>query len=146
MPGAYERGTRMLAVKRGGASVGHVAVGEAAEPRPGDGDVLIRMEAAAMNPHDLGITTRHAEPVDLDQIPGRDLVGIVEEGPRSLVGTRVWATGGELGSSRNGFQAELVTLPAAAVRPVPKGLTPEDAATVGVAYTTAWYALVELGR
>ena len=47
-------------------------------------------------------------------------------------------TGGELGFTRNGTHAELISLPAAAVKPKPKNLSLEESAAIGVVYVTAF--------
>ncbi len=59
------------------------------------------------------------------------------------MGEKVWATGGELGTRRDGFQAEYTVLPTAGVQVRPSRLTAVEAASVGVAFTAAWYGLVE---
>jgi NADPH:quinone reductase len=82
----------------------------------------------------------------LPRIPGRDFAGIVVEGPRELVGTEVWGTGGgELGFTRDGTHAQYIVLPKAAVVPKPDSLSLEEAAASGLAYVTAASALLELG-
>ena len=140
-----EQPTSMLALRQGGERAEQIVVSAGPVPRPAADDVLIRVEAAAINPSDLGVVLGHHSPTALEYIPGRDLAGVVEAGPPGLVGERVWATGGEFGTRRDGFHAEYAVLPATAVRSRPDGLSAEQAASVGVAFTTAWYGLVERG-
>lgn len=135
----------MRALDQGGSQAGDIAAGEAKRPVPGDGDVLVRVEASAINPFDLSIVLGHDSPTALAYIPGRDMAGIVESGPAELVGTPVWVTGGEFGSRRDGFHAEYAVLPVAGVRRRPDRLSAAEAASVGVAFTTAWYGLVTVG-
>jgi NADPH:quinone reductase len=135
----------MRAVRQGGSRADDIAVGEAKRPVPGDGDVLVRVEASAINPFDLTIVLGHDAPAPLACIPGRDLAGIIESGAAELVGTPLWATGGEFGSRQDGFHAEYAVLPAAGVRERPGRLSAEQAASVGVAFTTAWHGLIEAG-
>jgi len=135
----------MRAVTQGGRRPDDVVVGDVRRPVPGDDEVLIRIEAAAINPFDLSLVLGHDAPTRLDHIPGRDLAGIVESGPPEMVGTKVWATGGELGTRRDGFHAEYTVLPVSGIQPRPDRLTTQEAASVGVAFTTAWYALVDIG-
>jgi NADPH2:quinone reductase len=136
----------MQAVTRGGNEARHVTVTDVDVPTPSDGEVLVRIESSAINPYDLFVVLGHNQPKDLEYIPGRDLAGIVEAGPAALLNTPVWATGGEFGNRRNGFHTEYAVLPAAGVRPRPTNLSVDEAASVGVAYTTAWYALIETGH
>jgi NADPH:quinone reductase len=61
--------------------VEHVRLAEAADPVPGAGEVLIRTEAATINPADLGIVTGAAVPrfppgTAAPYTPGWDLVGL----------------------------------------------------------------------
>src|SRR5215469_18793845 len=114
-------------------------------PRPplGENQVRVRVEAAAVNPSDVvSIEGRFPHAV-LPRILGRDFAGRVVEGPRELVGTEVWGSGGDLGITRNGTHAEEILLPVAGVSRRPSNLTPEQAAGAGVPFTTAWSCLVE---
>ena len=64
----------------------------------------------------------------LPRTPGRDFAGVVTEGSSALVGKSVFGSGGNLGFGRDGSHAEFVTVPEAAVLPMPKGFTFEQAA------------------
>jgi NADPH:quinone reductase and related Zn-dependent oxidoreductases len=55
-------------------------------------------------------------------------------------------SGGNLGFGRDGSHAEYVAVPVAAVIPLPKNLSFEQAAGIGVAYITAWAALVNAAQ
>lgn len=135
----------MKAVRMGGSSPSDGAIREIENPVRGNGDVVVGVRAASINPSDLFHVVPGGEVHELAWTPGRDFAGIVLEGPESLRGAEVWGTGGDLGATREGTHAERIVLPALAVRPKPATLTFEEAATVGVAFTTAWYALVEVG-
>jgi NADPH2:quinone reductase len=76
------------------------------------------------------------------RIPGRDFSGIVTEGPADWMGKKVFGSGGNLGFGRDGTHAEFVVVPVAAINPLPKNLSFEQAAAMGVAYMTAWAAVV----
>src|SRR5262250_1015972 len=81
-------------------------------PKPGPGEVLVQIEAAAVNPSDVvSIEGRFPQAV-LPRVLGRDFAGRVIEGPRELVGAEVWGTGGDLGITRHGAHAEEIVLPA----------------------------------
>jgi NADPH:quinone reductase-like Zn-dependent oxidoreductase len=51
-----------------------------------------------------------------------------------------------LGFGRDGSHAEFISVPEKAILPMPKGLTFEQSAAVGVAYMTAWAALIKVAK
>ena len=107
------------------------------------GHVRVRVEAAAINPSDVVSAEGRFPHAVLPRILGRDFAGRVVEGPRELVGAEVWGTGGDLGITRDGAHAEEIVLPVAGVSRRPSNLTPGQAASAGVPFTTAWSCLVE---
>jgi NADPH:quinone reductase-like Zn-dependent oxidoreductase len=119
---------------------------EVPRPTPGEGEVLIEVHAAAVNRSDV-LNARGSFPITtLPRIPGRDFAGVVVEGPRELVGTEVWGTGGgELGFIHDGSHARYLAVSSNAVVPKSDTLSLEEAAVSGLAYVTAGSALVELG-
>ena len=119
---------------------------EVPRPEPAEGEVLIEVHAAAVNRSDV-LNARGSFPfTTLPRIPGRDFAGVVVEGPRELVGTEVWGTGGgELGFIRDGSHARYLAVSRNAVVPKSDTLSLEEAAASGLAYVTAGSALVELG-
>lgn len=109
--------------------------------------VRIEVEAAGVNPSDVGVVSGHFPQVTLPRILGRDFAGRVVEGPPELVGLPVWGSGGGiLGMTRDGTHAEHLILPVEAVTARPAHLTAEQAAVAGVPFVTAWSALVELAE
>jgi NADPH:quinone reductase len=119
---------------------------EVSRSDPGEGEVLIEVHAAAVNRSDV-LNARGSFPfTTLPRIPGRDFAGVVVEGPRELVGTEVWGTGGgELGFIRDGSHARYLAVSRNAVVPKSDTLSLEEAAASGLAYVTAGSALIELG-
>ena len=112
-------------------------------PVPRAGEVLVRVQAAAINPSDvknvlgkMGLTT-------VPRTPGRDFAGVVEQGPSEWIGRPVFGTGGDLGFRRDGSHAEYLAVPVEAVLVRPDGLGPEQAAAMGLGYMTAWAAVVD---
>ena len=101
------------------------------------GFVLVKVKASAINPSDVKNVLGKMSHTTVPRVPGRDFAGVVVEGAEDLVGMEVWGTGGELGFTRNGTHAELISLPAAAVKPKPKNLSLEECASIGVVYVTA---------
>ena len=122
---------------------------EAGTPAPGPGQVLVQVKAAAVNQVDAAIR-RNAFPTPkgLPRIPGSDGAGVVEavgpgvDSPRP--GEPVFFTG--LGISVDGSYAEYAVLPAAVMAvPKPDSVSFEEAASLGLAFSAAWYALVRRG-
>lgn len=120
-------------------------VRDVAEPSRGEHDVLVRVEAAGVNPSDVGIALGRFPHLVLPRTLGRDFAGTIVEGPAELIGTAVWGTGGgELGLTRDGAHAEMLAVPASAVAVRPSHLPAEGAAAIGTPFLTAWTSLVEL--
>lgn len=94
-------------------------VGELSEPRPGPGEVLVRLKASGINPSDTkgrgGARGNGAMPFPVI-IPHQDGAGVIEdvgEGvPKSRVGERVWVYEAQLGRAF-GTAAEYARSPAA---------------------------------
>jgi phthiocerol/phenolphthiocerol synthesis type-I polyketide synthase C len=113
-------------------------------PPVADGQVEVRVAAAGLNFSDvlkaMGLypTLDGSAPVIGSECMG--VVTAVGAGVDSVAeGQRVIAFGPGSFGSHVVTSADLVT-------PVPDGLSDVDAAAVGIAYLTAWYALVEVGR
>jgi NADPH:quinone reductase len=142
----------MKTVQVGEFGIERVKVAEAADPSPGQGEVLIATEAATINPADFAVATGvvaarlpwgSAPPFT----PGWDLVGRVVAagegvGP-SVIGSRVLGFSLWFESLR-GTQAALVALPIGNVVPVPDGLPSAQLTTLGLNGLTAWRGLADL--
>ncbi|MGI4787574.1 MAG: quinone oxidoreductase family protein [Janthinobacterium lividum] len=117
-------------------------------PRPilQPGEVLIEIEASAINPSDIVSVEGRFPNAPLPRIVGRDFAGRIVEGSADLTGAEVWGAGGDLGISRDGTHAEYIAIPQAAVSLRPKRLSAEESAAVGIPFQTAWSALAELGQ
>jgi NADPH:quinone reductase len=113
-------------------------------PLPQD-SIRVEVEAAAVNPSDVGVALGKFPRATLPRILGRDFAGKVIEGRADLLGMPVWGSGGgELGMTRDGSHAEHLILPVSAAVRRPAHLCAEEAAAAGVPFVTAWSALVEL--
>jgi len=106
------------------------------EPRPGPGEVKLRIVASSLNAIDLKLITGALKdwfPLKLPAILGFDASGeVLELGPGVAgveVGDRVF------GQVRHG-QAELATAPLAALTRIPEGLSTVDAAALPVVALT----------
>ena len=106
---------------------------EVPDPEPGEGETLVRIEAAGVNHYDL--TVRAAMASEFPLILGKDGAGHRED-----TGERVLVTGAD------GTYAELVAVGEDKIWSIPDSVSASTAAALGVPYTTAWYALVDLGE
>jgi NADPH:quinone reductase-like Zn-dependent oxidoreductase len=144
---------------------------EAAEfprPEPREGELLIRLKAAALNRLDLWV--RQGWPgirLALPHIPGADGAGAVEAagagvegwlpGDRVVINSNLgcgqceFCTAGEdnrcrnwqlLGETRPGTYAEYVCVPAGNVLRLPDGFDEQKAAAAALVYHTAWHSLI----
>lgn len=119
------------------------------DPIAGVGEVVIDVRAAGVNPADTYMRNgTYAIVPDLPYIPGGDAAGTVSAiGPgvdSFAVGDRVFV-GTAMSMDLTGCYAEKVKRKASEVMAVPAGLSFAQAATFGVSYTTAHYALFERG-
>jgi NADPH:quinone reductase-like Zn-dependent oxidoreductase len=130
-------------------------------PKPGPGQVLVRVHAVSLNYRDLAIATGHyGRQVKKPLIPLSDGAGeVVEIGTgvkRVRTGDRVagiflqgWLGGPKrpeddataLGGSVDGMLAEYVVLNENGVVQIPPHLSYDEAATLPCAAVTAWHAL-----
>jgi NADPH:quinone reductase len=115
-------------------------------PNPAAGEVLVEVKAAAINPSDIKNVQGKMHETTVPRIPGRDFAGVIVKGPDQLLGQSVFGSGGNLGFGRDGSHAEYLTIPATAALPLPSNLRFAQAAGIGVAYITAWAALVNAAQ
>lgn len=139
---------------------------EAPTPKPGAGEVLVKVRAVSLNYRDLLVTLGHYNPkMALPRVPvsdGAGEVAAVGEGVTHVrTGQRVagifmqnWLEGapsaqkqrGALGGDIDGMLAEYVVLHESGVVPVPDHLNWDEDATLPCAGVTAWNAVVHAGR
>jgi NADPH:quinone reductase-like Zn-dependent oxidoreductase len=111
---------------------------EVDQPQPGDGEVLIRVHAASLNPVDW--KQRRSE-TTLPAVLGRDVSGTVETSRSSAL-----SDGDEVfGTARSGGYAEFATAAAETLARKPEGVSHEHAAAIPVAGVTAWQGLFDHG-
>jgi NADPH:quinone reductase-like Zn-dependent oxidoreductase len=109
-------------------------------PEPSDGEVLIKVRAASVNPVDWK-RRRGLAPVELPAVIGQDVSGTVELSQASGV-----AEGDDVfGIAVSGGYAEFATSPAGVIAKKPSGVSHEQAAAIPVAGLTAWQALFDRG-
>ncbi len=127
---------------------------EAPDPVPGEGEVLVRLRASALNHLDVWI--RKGMPsVPKPRILGADGAGIVEAlgdgvtgfepGEPVVINPGIEAGDGRIhviGEHGDGTNAELIAVPATNVHPIPDGLSFEEAAAFPLVFQTAYRMLV----
>ena len=156
--------------EHGGPEV--VKVEDLPDPRPGPGQVLVAVKAAALNHLDLWV--RKGWPglkLAFPHVLGSDVAGVVEAVGPGVEGSRPGdavvlnpslgcgrcercLSGREnlcrsfaiLGEHVSGGMAERLAVPARNVLPKPARLSFEEAAAVPLTFMTAWHALVERAR
>jgi len=142
---------------------------ERAIPEPGPGEARVQVRAVGLNHLDLWVRKGipgHTFPLPL--VPGSDVAGVVDamgpgsrgarEGDRVIVGPGVscgrcpecrsgrdplCAEYGILGESRDGGSADYIVVPDANLFPMPAQLDFPEAASVPLAFLTAWHMLVD---
>ena len=117
------------------------------DPSPATGNqVLVKVEAAALNAVDLHIAAGHhrAGPPQLPYVPGIETVGTIVAGPDQGLRVRAAVPAG-LVPGVNGGMAELLLTDRATCIPVPDGLDSVAAAAIGVVGTSADLSLRRAG-
>lgn len=138
---------------------------EVPDPQPGPGEVVVDVEAASLNRHDLWVLRGESalsDAIDLPFVSGLDLAGVVSEVPEGVdavaPGDRVVLcpnqTCGTCRFCRDGPEnqctafdlfhgafAERAAVPAERLVVLPRGVTTTAAAALPTAYMTAWHML-----
>jgi len=110
-------------------------------PEPGEGEALVHVKAAGINPSDIGNVAGRFKNTTLPRTPGRDFAGVVVKG-KQHEGQEVWGSAPKLGIVRDGSHAEYVVVPAETLSLKPKSLSMAQAAAIGIPYITAWASVV----
>jgi NADPH:quinone reductase-like Zn-dependent oxidoreductase len=113
---------------------------EVPRPEPADGEVLIRVHAASVNPIDWK-RRRGERTLEVPAVLGRDVSGTVEVSRAAgyAEGDAVFGTAG------TGGYAEYTASPADQIARKPDAITHEQAAAIPVAGLTAWQGVVDHG-
>src|ERR1039457_1331298 len=110
-------------------------------PEPGEGEALVQVKAAAINPKRHRECRGTLQEHDTAANPGRDFAGIAVKGTHHE-GAEVWGSYGKLGIVNYGSHAEYVVVAAETLSLKPKSLSMARAAAIGVPYITAWASVV----
>jgi zinc-binding alcohol dehydrogenase/oxidoreductase len=127
---------------------------EVSDPSPGPGEILIRLRASALNHLDVWIR-KGLPSVPKPRILGADGSGVVESlgegvtgfepGQPVVINPGVEAADGAIhviGEHGDGTNAQLISVPATNVYPIPDGLSFEEAAAFPLVFETAYRMLV----
>jgi NADPH:quinone reductase-like Zn-dependent oxidoreductase len=106
---------------------------EVDRPEPADGEVLVQLHAASVNPVDWK-QRRQTPPDQLPKILGRDFSGTTTDGDEVF------------GVAASGTYAEFAAASEGTIAAKPPGLSHERAAAIPIAGMTAWQALFDRGR
>ena len=123
-----------------------IIIGDLPAPKPTGDQVLVRVNAAAVNPIDTYVRSGAVKmDIPLPYIVGADLAGVVEKlGPdakKFKVGDRVWGTDQGL-MGRQGTFAEYAAVEERWLYPIPAGVTDDAAAACALVGITAAVGLV----
>jgi NADPH:quinone reductase len=133
----------VIAAGQGGPEV--LRIVERPRPEPGQGQVLVRVEAAGINrPDVMQREGRYPPPPGASDVLGLELAGIVEAlGPgagRFRPGDRVMAL------VHSGAYAEWAVVDEAVALPAPEGLPAVEAGAIPETYFTVWSNVFERAR
>lgn len=122
-----------------------VQVEELPPPKPGDGQVRVRVAAAAVNfPDVLLVANEYQVKVPTPFVPGSEFAGVVVEVADGVddvaVGERVTGTG------LIGAFAEEASVAGGSITRIPAGVDDRVAAAFGVAHRTAYHVLRSVAR
>ncbi len=126
------------------------------EPKAGPGQAVVTVKACGLNYLDIFVLQgMPGLPVTMPRIPGGDIAGIVHSVgagvSREWVGRRVLIDphikpGGALGEHANGGLCERIAIEAENLIHMPAAVTFEQAASLPIAYGTAYRMLITRGR
>ena len=110
---------------------------ERPRPEPGANEILVKVAAAGVNrPDVLQRMGLYAVPPDASDLPGLEIAGeVIACGP----GVTLWKPGDQVCALvAGGGYAEYCTAPEVQALPVPKGLSPLEAASLPETFFTVW--------
>ena len=126
------------------------SVAEVDTPRPGPGEVRVKLKASGVNPSDVkareGRTRKIAYPRVIPHSDGAGEIDMVGDGvPAARIGERVWIWNAQW-KRAFGTCAEYVVLPAALAVPLPAHVSYEAGACLGIPAMTAYHAVAVAER
>jgi zinc-binding alcohol dehydrogenase/oxidoreductase len=133
----------------------NLRVEEIARPSPSNGEVLVRVHAAAFNRRDVFITQGLYPNIELPRTLGSDGAGVLDGKGEVVIdpmlgwgdNPHLWAANATiLGMPHDGTFAQYVAVPKANVYPKPAHLSMEEAAAIPLAGLTAYRATFTRGQ
>ncbi len=138
---------------------------DVSDPRPEEGEVVVRLKCSALNHRDVWIRKGMYAGIRLPAILGSDGAGVVEQigvgGDKTLLGSEVvinpsldWGSSPSaqdakfriLGMPDAGTYAELVKINASQIAPKPRSFSFEEAGAIPLAGLTAYRAVVSRAK
>jgi len=131
--------------EKNGPAANVLRVGSVDTPKPGPGEVWVKLVLSGVNPSDVksreGRTRKIAYPRVIPHSDGAGVIDIVGDGvPAQRVGERVWVWNGQW-KRAFGTAAEFITLPADQAVPLPKTASFEVGACLGIPAMTAFHVV-----
>lgn len=135
---AWSAGASMRAAV---AKNGTLAIESVPVPKPGSGQVRIKVRAASVNPIDWKLAASAA--AGTGQVPGQDVAGVID----AVGGSSQWKIGDEvIGIAATGSYAEYALASTKSIATKPTEMSFEEAAGIPLAAETAWQALVDVAN
>ena len=136
---------RAVYYEKNGAAREVLTLGEVETPRPGPGEVRVKLVTSGVNPSDVkarrGATRKIAFPRVIPHSDGAGEIDMVGEGVApSRVGERVWTWNAQW-KRPFGTAAEYIVLPANQAVRLPDAIGFEAGACLGIPALTAWHAI-----
>lgn len=136
---------RIAYYEKNGAAADVLQLATIDDPRPGPGEVRVRLKTSGLNPSDVksraGTARKIAFPRVVPHSDGAGDIDLVGDGvPASRVGERVWIWNGQW-KRPFGTAADYIVLPSAQAVRLPAGISYEAGACIGIPVLTAWQAL-----
>jgi NADPH:quinone reductase len=131
--------------EKNGSATDVLQVGAVDTPKPGPGEVRVKLATSGVNPSDVksreGRTRKIAYPRVIPHSDGAGTIDLVGEGvPASRAGERVWVWNAQW-KRPFGTAADYVTLPAHQAVPLPTHIDFEIGACLGIPAMTAFHAV-----
>jgi len=150
----------------------NIKIGIMPDPEIKEDEVLVKVKAFSLNHLDIWVMEgKYPAEIPMPHIFGSDASGIVEKVGKAVkhikTGDKVIVYPGIscgvcekclsgqdnlcknyflLGVLNNGVSAEYVKVPSSNIFKIPEGLSFEEAASIGITYTTMWHSLVTRSR
>lgn len=136
---------RIAYYERNGSAAEVLRLGAMEDPRPGPGEVRVRLRTSGVNPSDVksraGLIRKIAFLRVIPHSDGAGEIDLVGEGvARARMGERVWVWNGQW-KRPHGTAAEYIVLPEAQPVGLPPQASFEAGACLGIPALTAWHAV-----